>query len=221
MVREFRVGEIQKPSSPVFHPRQDRLLFTGIEGIRSFLYSLDLKSGQVRKLTDGRTYVKAVDISSNGEKVVYSAAAGEFDKLFLAASENPDQAVQLTGGAFNDIAPSFSADDRTVYYSSDEIGAYNICSLDLESRLFCRHSDVRTGNFFPVEIPGQKGQLVISSYHKGSFLLFKKDTATCLASRTLEFGAVPSALPAAAAGPGCRAPPPWRWTSRSTSPSRS
>ncbi len=197
LVREFRVGEIQKPGSPVFHPREDRLLFTGIEGIRSFLYSLDLKSGQVRKLTDGRTYVKAVDISSNGEKVVYSAAAGEFDKLFLAASANPDQAVQLTGGAFNDIAPSFSADDRTVYYSSDETGAYNICSLELESRLFCRHSDVRTGNFFPVEIPGQKGQLVISSYHKGSFMLFKKDTATCLASRTLEFGAVPSA-PAAA-----------------------
>ena len=201
VVREFRVGEIQKPGSPVFHPRQDRLLFTGIEGIHSFLYSLDLKSGQVRKLTDGRTYVKAVDISSNGEKVVYSAAAGQFDKLFLAASENPDQAVQLTGGAFNDIAPSFSADDRTVYYSSDEIGAYNVCSLDLESRLYCRHSDVRTGNFFPVEIPGQKGQLVISSYHKGSFLLFKKDTAACLARRTLEFGAVPPA-PAAPAAPG-------------------
>jgi len=200
VVREFNVGEIQKPGSPVFHPREERLLFTGIEGIHSYLYSLDLKSGQVRKLTDGRTYVKAVDISSNGEKVVYSAAAGEFDKLFLAASANPDQAMQLTNGAFNDIAPSFSADDRTVYYSSDEIGAYNICSLDLESRLFCRHSDVRTGNFFPVEIPGQKGQLVISSYHKGSFVLFKKDTATCLARRTLEFGAV-AAAPAAAVAP--------------------
>ncbi|MCU0236716.1 MAG: BamA/TamA family outer membrane protein [Acidobacteria bacterium] len=204
VVKEFHIGEIQKPSSPVFHPRQDRLLFTGIEGIQAFLFSLDLQSGQVRKLTDGRTYVKAVDISADGERVVYSAAAGKHDKLFLAASENPDQTLQLTSGEYNDIAPSFSQDGRTVYYSSDELGAYNICSLDLESKVFCRHSDVRSGNFFPVEIPGQKGQLVISSYHKGSFLLFKKDTASCLASRQLEFGplqAKPAAAPASGATP--------------------
>jgi hypothetical protein len=205
VVKEFRIGEIQKPSSPVFHPRQDRLLFTGIEGIQSFLFSLDLASGQVRKLTDGRTYVKAVDISADGERVVYSAGTGKYDKLFLAASENPDQAMQLTGGEFNDIAPAFSQDGKTVYYSSDEIGAYNICSLDLENKVFCRHSDVRSGNFFPVEIPGQKGQLVISSYHKGSFLLFKKDTSSCLASRQQEFGPL-QALPAAAPAPGATPP---------------
>ena len=211
VVKEFRVGEVQKPGSPVFHPKQDRLLFTGIEGIRSYLYSLDLASGQVRKLTDGRTYVKAVDISSDGEKVVYSAGIGKIDKLFLAASENPDQSMQLTSGEYNDIAPTFSNDNKTVYYSSDELGAYNICSLDIEKRIFCRHSDVRTGNFFPVEIPGEKGQLVISAYHKGSFLLFKKDAASCLASRQQEFGPL-RALPAAgetvaAAGVPALAPP--------------
>ena len=199
VVKRFPVGEIQKPSSPVFHPKHDRLLFTGIEGIQSYLYSLDLVSGQVRKLTDGRTYVKAVDISSDGEQVVYSAGIGKIDKLFLAASENPDQAMQLTSGEFNDIAPAFSSDNKMVYYSSDELGAYNICSLDLENRVFCRHSDVRTGNFFPVEIPGQKGQLVISAYHKGSFTLFQKDTASCLASRRQEFGPLQQSMPAVAA----------------------
>lgn len=189
VVKEFLIADIQKPSSPVFHPRQDQLLFTGIEGIRSFLYSLDLTSGQVRRLTDGRTYVKAVDISPDGEKVVYSAAAAGFDRLFLAASENPDQAMQLTRGEFNDIAPAFSLDGKTVYYSSDELGAHNLCSLDLENKIFRRHSDVRTGNFFPVEIPGEKGKLVISSYHKGSFLLFKKDVEPALAQQAAEFSA--------------------------------
>ncbi len=208
VVKEFKVGVIQKPSSPVFHPKKDTLLFTGIEGIRSFLFSLDLGSGQVRKLSDGRTYIKAVDISPDGEKVVYSAGSGGFDKLYLAACENPDLAQRLTDGGFNDIAPAFSLDGRTVYYSSDELGAYNICSLNLETKVACRHSDVRTGNFFPVEIPGAKGQLVISSFHKGSFLLFKKDTAACLAKRTLEFAApqlAPASGPAAevaAAAPG-------------------
>ncbi len=187
--KEFKIGAIQKPSSPVFHPRKNILLFTGIEGIHSFLYSLDLGNGQVRKLTDGRTYVKSVDISANGEKVVYAAGLRNVDKLYLAPSESPDLAVRLTDGDFNDIAPSFSLDAKTVYYSSDERGAFNICSLDLEGKVLRRHSDVRTGNFFPVEVPGEKGQLVISAYHKGSFLLFKKDTGSPQAERKVEFAA--------------------------------
>ncbi|MCU0276321.1 MAG: BamA/TamA family outer membrane protein [Acidobacteria bacterium] len=201
VVREFKIGSIQKPSSPVFHPRQDMLLFTGIEGLRSFLYALDMKSGQVRKLTDGRVYVKAVDISPDGEKVVYSAGAGDFDKLYLAASENPDLAVRLTTGPYNDIAPAFSLDGQTVYYSSDELGAYNICSIDLEKKVARRYSDVRTGNFFPVEVPKAGGQLVISSFHKGSFLLFKKDVSTSLAQQAVEFSApLPAAPPAPVPG---------------------
>lgn len=196
VIKEFNIGAIQKPSSPVFHPSQNRLLFTGIEGIQSFLYSLDLASGQILKLTDGRTYVKAVDISADGEKVVYSAGAGNFDKLYLAASANPDLAIKLTGGEYNDIAPAFSLDGKTVYYSSDELGAFNIYSLDLENKIIYRHSDVRTGNFFPVEIPKEKGNLVISSFHKGSFLLFKKDVNTYLAKRPAEFSPIqPVAAP--------------------------
>jgi hypothetical protein len=201
VLKEFNIGAIQKPSSPVFHPKKNILLFTGIEGIRSFLYSLDLGSGEVRKLTDGRTYVKAVDISADGEQVVYSAGAGDFDKLYLAASESPDLAMQLTAGAYNDIAPSFSLDGKTVYYSSDELGAYNICSLDLQNKAVYRHSDVRTGNFFPVEIPGQKGQLIISAYHKGSFLLFKKDASSFLAKQAVEFSPPRPAAASAAATP--------------------
>lgn len=204
VLKEFNIGAIQKPSSPVFHPSQDRLLFTGIEGIQSFLYSLDLASGQIRKLTDGRTYVKAVDISGDGEKVVYSAGVGNFDKLYLAAGENPDLAMKLTSGEYNDIAPAFSLDGKTVYYSSDELGAFNICSLDLENKILYRHSDARTGNFFPVEIPKEKGNLVISSYHKGSFLLFKKDASTYLAKRPVEFSPIQTAVApvlAEAAGP--------------------
>lgn len=197
VLKEYKIGDIQKPSSPVFHPRQNRLLFTGIEGIQSFIYSLDLASGQVRKLTDGRVYVKALDISADGEKVVYSAGDGNFDKLYLAATENPDLAMKLTQGDYNDIAPAFALDGKTVYYSSDELGAFNICSLDLENKIIYRLSNVRTGNFFPVEIPKEKGTLVISSYHKGSFLLFKKDVNSYLAKRPAEFSPIRAAAPPA------------------------
>ncbi len=196
VVRQVRIPEVQKASSPVFHPRRNALLFTAVEGIRSFLYELDLGSGALRKLSDGRTYVKAVDISADGGRVVYSATANGFDRLFLAPTDTPDQALQLTRGDFNDIAPAFSLDGQTVYYSSDELGAYNICSLDLQKRVYRRHSDVRTGNFFPVEVPGAPGRLIISSYHKGSFLLFQKDLQPVLAEKAVEFSPPQPAAPA-------------------------
>lgn len=203
ILKEFKVGEIQKASSPVFNPGQDQLYFTGIEGLQSYIYILDLVSGKIRRLTDGRLYVKAIDVSADGEKLVYSAGNGDFDKLYLAAAANPDLATRLTDGPYNDIAPAFSADGKMVYYSSDELGAYNICSLDLENKTFYRHSDVRSGNFFPVEIPGDKSQLVISSYHKGSFLLFKKDAGAHLEKRPAQFVELgrPLLAPAAAEPP--------------------
>ncbi|MCX6557488.1 MAG: BamA/TamA family outer membrane protein, partial [Candidatus Aminicenantes bacterium] len=188
-------------TSPVFHPDGNQLYFAGIEGLQSFIFSLDLRSGRIRKLTNGRLYVKAVDISADGEKVVYSASDGEFEKLYLAAAANPDLAMRLTDGAYNDVAPAFALDGKTVYYSSDERGAFNICSLDLENKIFYRYTDVRSGNFFPVEIPHEKGQLVISSYHKGSFLLFKKDAGTFLEKRPAQFSAISAAPVVAAAEP--------------------
>ena len=198
IIKKFNVGEIQKASSPVFDPVREQLYFTGVEGLQSFIFTLDLLSGKTRKLTNGRLYVKAVDVSADGEKLVFSANRDDFDKLYLAAAANPDLAVRLTDGRYNDIAPAFSMDGKTVYYSSDELGAYNICSLDLENKTFYRHSDVRSGNFFPVEIPGEKSQLVISAYHKGSFLLFKKDAAAFLEKRPVQFVEAAAALPAVA-----------------------
>ncbi|MEI6613858.1 MAG: BamA/TamA family outer membrane protein, partial [Chrysiogenales bacterium] len=199
VLREFNVGAIQKVSSPVFHPVKNQLYFTGVEGLRSFLFALDLDSGKISKLTNGRLYIKAVDLSVDGEKIVYSAGSDDFDKLYLASTANPDLIMRLTDGNYNDIAPAFSADGKTVYYSSDELGAFNICSLDLENKTFYRHSDVRSGNFFPVEIPHEKGQLVISSYHKGSFLLFKKDAGAFLEKRPVQFSKAGAVIPVVAA----------------------
>jgi hypothetical protein len=209
VVKRYSIGAIQKASSPVFDPLREQIYFTGLEGLQSFIFTLDLATGKIRKLSDGRLFIKAVDVSADGRKLVYSAGRDDFDKLYLADATSPDQATRLTHGKFNDIAPAFSTDGKTVYYSSDELGAYNICALDLESRTFYRYSDVRSGNFFPVPIPGEASQLVISSYHKGSFLLFKKSTDGFLEKRSMEFvPAAPAVTVAATAHAPAQAEPP-------------
>lgn len=186
IIQKIKIRDIQKPTSPVFHPRGGLIYFTGVEDIHSYIYALDLQTQQVRKLTAGKLYVKAIDLSADGNKIVYSARSGLYDKLYLAAIENPDLARQLTDGACNDITPVFSADQKTVFYSSDELGAFNVNSIDLENHLIYRYTDVRTANFFPIEVPKVKNQLVISSFHKGSFYLFKKDTSRFLAKTEMK-----------------------------------
>jgi len=106
----------------------------------------------------------------------------------MGVLDKPELAKQLTFGEYNDLTPSFSKDGRWIYYISDEMGAYNINAIDLEEKAEYRYTDVKTGNFFPIEIPNsEKQEVVMSSWYKGQFHLFRKDLTKALQKRQIEF----------------------------------
>ncbi|MCK5057543.1 MAG: PD40 domain-containing protein [Candidatus Aminicenantes bacterium] len=187
ILKRVKLEDIQGPSSPVFHPDNKKLYFIGIDNSRHCLYLLDLTSYEVTKITPGRLTIKSFDFSPDGKKLILSVFHEKYHKLYLAPLENPEMAIQITDGEYNDIAPIFSIDGKSIYYSSDELESYNLCSIDLEKRMMYRYTDVRTGNFFPMEIPGEKNQLVFSSFFKSRFHLFKKDISDYLEKRQIEF----------------------------------
>jgi hypothetical protein len=188
IIKVIRIKNIQDPTSPRFHPENPNMIyFTGQDVTKSYIYCIDLETRKVDKLTDGRLFIKALDISKDGKKVVYSAKEKEFLKLYMAPIENPGLARRITDGDYNDITPSFSKDGKHIYYSSDELGAYNINKINLETKTLSRYSDVRTGNFFPVEIPEEKDKVVISTFYKNVFSLYKKDISTAQEERTIAF----------------------------------
>jgi len=189
-IQQVKLNNIQIPTSPDFHPVNQSIYFTGINDFKSFIYSLDLRTGVLKKITDGLLYIKAFNISPDGERIVFSAKKGDFYKLYLGTIEKPEMAIQITKGDYNDITPAFSNDGNHIYYSSDELNSYNINSIDLKDRMLYRYTDVRTGNFFPLEIPNEKNKLIISTYHKGSFFLYKLDTAEHQENRKIEFDAL-------------------------------
>jgi hypothetical protein len=190
ILKKVKLEGLQLPTSPVFHPEKNEIFFTGQEKTKSYIYSMDLKTAKVRKETAGLLYIKAMDISRDGTRVVFSAKADKHYKLFLGTLDNPEMAKQVTFGEYNDITPSFSGDGRYVYYSSDELGSYNINAVDLQEKMMFRYTDVKTGNFFPIEIPGKEKQVVMSSFYKSQFTLFKKDISTPLEERKIEFEGV-------------------------------
>ena len=194
ILEKHKIDVIQQPSAPNFHPTENKLYFSGQESTKSYLYSIDLDTWKITKLTTGMLFIRAFDISKDGKLIVYSAKGdnGHY-KIYLGTLENPEMSKQITFGDFNDITPSFSADGRTVYFSSNEMKTYNVNAIDLEEKIKYQYTDVMTGCFFPLENPGEKNQVVISAYYKGQFSLFKKDIAKVVAKQPVEFELIDAA----------------------------
>ncbi len=187
----IKLENIQKATSPKFNPKNPKqLYFAGQVDTKSYIYSMDIDTGKVTRHTDGLLFIKAFDITPDNTRVVFSAKTGNYFKLYLGTLDKPEMAKQLTSGDYNDITPTFSEDTTRIYYSSDERQSYNICALDLNAKKMNRFTDVKTGNFFPIEIPGEKNFVVMSSYYKGSFTLFKKDISTPQEERDIQFSEV-------------------------------
>lgn len=185
--KRIKLYNIQEPSSPDFSPDGSKIYFTGVSGSRSFIFMHDLKTGKTEKVTSGNLYIRSLDISPNGEKIVFSAQIGKYYHLFLGTIKNPEMAIQITSGKYNNITPTFSGDSNKIYYSSDELGSYNVYSLDIKEKTRFRYSDVRTGNFYPIEIPGDSDNLVISSFYKGRFSLYKMSIKNFLSKEKVDY----------------------------------
>ncbi len=185
--KRIKLKGIQEPSSPAFNPDGNIVYFTGVSGSKSFIYSHNLKSGKTEKLTSGKLYIRSIAISKDGHQIAFSAQVGKYYQLFLGDLANPEKALPLTRGQFNNITPSFSSNSEKIYYSSDEFGSYNVYSLDLKNKLRYRYTDVKTGNFYPVELPGKKEEILISSFYKGTFTLYKKDLSLFISKKKDEF----------------------------------
>ena len=103
----------------------------------------------------------------------YSRVRWQGGKLVIASRVNLD----LQGFQSYDAYESWelSADGKTLYFSGDARGAYNVYGLDLGTGDVRRFTDVRTGIFFPGSLPGRPGTRLFSAFNKGAFQLFLTD----------------------------------------------
>ncbi|MCP5048104.1 MAG: hypothetical protein GY940_13105, partial [bacterium] len=65
--KRIKLRTLQKPTSIVFHPKKpDIAYFTGQESTDSYIYTINMNSGKVTKLTEGLMFIRAIDISPDG-----------------------------------------------------------------------------------------------------------------------------------------------------------
>ena len=150
-----RLTEGRRALAPDVSPDGRRVVFTVDVRGTSFLEIADLrpdgKLENVRDLVPSGRWEQAYTprFSPDGRQVAYSAwATGGFRDV---------RVVDVATGRFHDVTrdramdmtPVWSPDGKTLYFSSDRSGIFNIHAYDLATRTFAQVTNVRTGAFMP------------------------------------------------------------------------
>jgi len=179
---------LDQPQSPCLLPDGRHLLFSALKEGVSDVYLLDLTTDDIRNLTQDAFHDTDPQVSPDGTLVAYTRRISGHEKIYLFPLGNPSRKTQVTFGAHDDLAPSFSTDGKLLYYASTEDGdIYNIRSLDLGTGVIKQYTDVLGGNMAPAALKGKDGDRVaFISYFKGEYRLQTIEPAKLEAAREVE-----------------------------------
>jgi len=186
-------AELNGLVSPSFSPAGDELVFVGISGGRSDLYTVDLADQKLRRLTQDRFSELHPQWSPDGHAIVFATDRGNgTDESKLLFGDN-DLAIysfatkeiallaDLPGDAIN---PQWSADGSEVAFVADHQGIPNIYRLDIVTKQITPITALKTGvsgitETTPAMSWSADGRVMIfSSFVKESWQLFRMELAS-------------------------------------------
>ncbi|MFT5686705.1 MAG: hypothetical protein ACI8RZ_007661, partial [Myxococcota bacterium] len=135
------------------------------DGERLLVVTNGAQNNQLARLTVDR---RTEDLTDNADHTQYSSPRYSPDGRHIAVSVWQDgfqdlwlmdadgiPARRLTADLAADIDPRWSIDGRTLYFSSDRTGVYNIYAVDLETERLYQVTNVLGGAFRPSPSPAE------------------------------------------------------------------
>lgn len=116
-------------------------------------YTVDRRQQVLTDYTD-HTQLSSPQFSPDGRHIAVSVwKAGQQDLWLYSAAGKPLR--RLTMDLAQDLDPRWSTDGRTLYFSSDRSGIFNVYAIDLEAERLWQVTNVIGGAFRPVPDPSE------------------------------------------------------------------
>jgi hypothetical protein len=164
-----RLTEGRRALAPDVSPDGKRVVFTVDVRGTSFLEIADLSPdhqiSNIRDLVPSARWEQAYTprFSPDGKQVAYSVwTTGGFRDVRIVDVAT-GRFYEVTHDRAMDMTPVWSPDNKTLYFSSDRSGIFNILAYDLATQRFAQVTNVRTGAFMPA-VSADGKTLVYSGY---------------------------------------------------------
>ncbi len=147
----FGMDAIQSPS---WSPDGESLVFIGLDGGKSDIYTVSVTGENLRSLTDDKFTDRDPQWSPDGEMITFTTDRGSvtnfgtllFGPFNIAVYHLRTGEIELlTHGEGKNINPIWSPDGTSIAFLSDRSGVTNIYSIDLETRKIFRLTNLLTG----------------------------------------------------------------------------
>jgi Tol biopolymer transport system component len=126
---------------------------------RSQLHKMSLLAAdhlqQPQQLTNfkNKAQVYSPRFSPDSKQIVFSAQQPKSGRNIILLNLETDSIQQLTDSPAMDLNPVFSKDGKSIYFSSDRTGIYNLYQLFLKDNSIKRITNLATGAFYPEPSP--------------------------------------------------------------------
>jgi len=147
-------AELNGITSPSFSPEGEQLVFTGIHGGRSDLYTVSLNDNKLVRLTEDRFAELQPQWSPDGQSIVFVTDRGDgtneeqllFGDLDLAVYSFATKEIEvLMDFEGNAISPQWSPKGSEIAFVSDHQGIPNVYRINLASRAVTPITALQTG----------------------------------------------------------------------------
>jgi hypothetical protein len=201
--KRIPVKTVNAVESPAFSPDGKSIAFSGLRDAKSDIFTVDLDTLAITKLTNDEFFNYAPTYSPDGKFIVFMSRVSGNEKLFRLDLDTKKR-TQITFGTHDDAAARFYDADTVMFASTatdpsqpidPEIAKngniYNIWTLNLKNGELREYTDALTGNVSPVPLKTEKDtKVAFITYYKGEYGLttmeLKKQLATAASA---DFGA--------------------------------